>query len=647
VRCGTAGTNPHLATWILEAGCPSRYRRGTNELDFRLLGPLEVAANGTFLPLGGAKQRAVLALLVLHANEVVSVDRLIDELWGDSPPESAANMLQGYVSHLRKALEPDRKRGEHELLVSRPPGYVLQIRPDQLDAERFSRLTGEARQLLEEGDAEAAAHRFRAALALWRGPALADLAYESFARADTERLEELRLAALEDRIDADLMVGRHVVLVAELRELVATHPLRERLRGQLMVALYRSGRQAEALEVYSQGRRALREELGIEPGPALSRLQQGILGHDRELRAVAGPRPPLDSRIPRRRALLAAAVVVAGAVVAAVAMLGHASSAKAVSVKDDSIAVIDPRSDRVVDDIAVGNYPGPLAADDKFVHVCNIGAATVTRIFVKTRKRWDTESFSRATDLLARDGHLWAANGGAPGHTPLGVSPGTVLDYGPGPTWRTIRVGPSTNGAEEQTTLAGDGGGYSIWAGNQDTRTVRQIDAALGTTLLTIHGLAPGGLATVGNSSAGDTVWASDPSRNVVARIDEHAKRIVRRIHVPDQPTRLAADDRSVWVITRGKRHAVWRIDPKTNKVVAHIPLHLLPWRVALGAGAVWVAGYRVVDPRSRSSTDATVIRIDPRTNRIVDQIRLGAARAVDGIIVSHGLVWVAVPPPQ
>src|SRR5262249_40766801 len=168
----------------------------TSELDFRVLGPLEVAANGTFLPLGGAKQRAVLALLVLHANNVVSVDRLIDELWGAEPPESALNMLQGYVSHLRKVLEPHRSRGEHELLVSRPPGYVLQIRPEQLDAERFDRLVTEGRRLLEEGDVDAAAARLRAALGLWRGPALGDLGYQRFARPEAERLEELRLLAV-------------------------------------------------------------------------------------------------------------------------------------------------------------------------------------------------------------------------------------------------------------------------------------------------------------------------------------------------------------------------------------------------------------------------------------------------------------------
>ncbi len=586
----------------------------------------------------------MLALLLLHANEVVPIDRLIDELWGDSPPESAANMLQGYVSHLRKTLEPGRERGEHELLVSRPPGYVLHIGPDQLDAERFLRLTNEGRGLLEAGDASAASGRFRAALALWRGPALADLAYESFARPEVERLEDLRLATLEDRIDSDLALGRHDVLPGELRELVAEYPVRERLRAQLMAALYRCGRQAEALEVYRDGRRALSEELGIEPGPSLRELERAILRHDPELGRPGAPPPPIVTRIRRRWPLLAAAAaVLAGAALAAATTLGRSGNAKPVVVKPHSVAAIDPANNKLVADILVGGYPGPLAADEKFVYVCNIGDATVSRIFAKNKKLFDTFSFSRAIELIAGGGHLWAADGGAPGHTPLGVGPGTILDSGPGPTIRTIRVGPSMNGSEEQTTLAADStDGYAIWAGNEDSMTVREIDRSLGRTLMTIRGIAPGGLAAVGNA-AGDTVWASDPSRNLVARIDEHARRIVRRIQIPGQPARLAADDRAVWVITRGTSHALWRIDAKTNKPVARIPLQITPKRVALGAGSVWVTGYRWSN-HIDSSRGGTVIRIDPNTDRIVARIQLGNV-AADGIIVSHGLVWVAVPP--
>jgi DNA-binding SARP family transcriptional activator len=622
-------------------------------LDFRVLGPLQVAANGTFLPLGGAKQRAVLGLLLVRANEVVSSDRLIDELWGDSPPESAANMLQGYVSHLRKTLEPGRGRGEHEVLVSRPPGYMLKIRPDQLDAARFERLTSEGRQLADSGDADAAAARFRGALALWRGPALADLAYEPFAKAEVDRLEELRLAALEDRIDADLTLGRHNHLVGELRELVDRHPLRERLRGQLMAALYRCGRQADALEAYREGRRALLEELGIEPGPGLRELEQAILRQDPALGATVPPPVPIATRIRRRWPLLVGAGVLAGTALAAVLAFGHSGRAKAIVVRPHSVAVIDPSTNTVAKDISVGGYPGPLAADGVFVYVCNIGDATVSRISPDKRKVYDTGSLSRAIDLVAVNRHLWAADGGTPGHTP--APPGTVLDLDlQTAQMRTIRVGPSVDGDEEQTTIAANAQGSEIWTGNKDSETVTQIKPA---TMVKIHGIAPGGLAVVASAVAGDTVWASDPSRNVVVRIDASAKRITQRIAIPGEPTRLAADAHAVWVTTRahngpgewrptrGTTPAVWRIDARTNEPVARIPLSVTPMRIALGAGSVWVTALRVVSS-SGKSVDATVLRIDPARNRIVARISLHTP-AVDGIVFSHGLVWVAVPQSQ
>jgi DNA-binding SARP family transcriptional activator len=551
-------------------------------------------------------------------------------------------MLQGYVSHLRKALEPGRTRGEHELLVSQAPGYALHIRPEQLDANRFARLASEGRQLLDDDDPGAAAERLQAALELWRGPALADLAYETFARPEADRLEELRLLAMEDRIDADLALGRHDAIVGELRELVDVYPLRERARAQLMAALYRGGRQAEALEVYRQGRLVLSDQLGIEPGPGLRELERAILRHDSELGAAAPPPPPITTRLRRRWPLIAGVALAATAALSFVLVRGGSTDAQPVVVRPHTVAVIDPARNTVVADIPVGDWPGPLAADQTYVYVGNIGDATYSRILPRQLKYYDTSSFSRATDMIAGGGHIWAADGGAPGHTPLGVSPGTVLDYGPGPTWTTMRVGPNLMGDEEQTTLASDGDGFSIWAGNKDSKTVRQIDVSLHRTLLTVHGIAPGGLAAVGNSSTGDTVWASDPAHNLVARIDQASRRITERINIPGEPTRLAADERAVWVTTRRTR-ALWRIDAKTNQVVTKISLSVIPWRVALGSGAVWITAYRSSN-HNGSTRGGTVIRIDPKTNRIAARIPLGDL-GPDGILVSHGLVWVAVPP--
>ncbi len=241
-------------------------------MEFGILGPLELEDDGRSVALPAAKHRALLAILLLHANELVSSDRLIEELWAGQPPPSARKTLQTYVSKLRQVLGG-------AALVTRPAGYELRVEPGRLDLHRFERLVAESR---EAAPREAAA-KLRDALALWRGPALADIAYEPFAQAEIARLEELRLSALEERIEADLALGRHRELAGELEALITEEPLRERLRGQLMLALYRSGRQAEALDAYRRARQTLVEELGIEPSPALQQLERRILAQDPEL----------------------------------------------------------------------------------------------------------------------------------------------------------------------------------------------------------------------------------------------------------------------------------------------------------------------------------------------------------------------------
>lgn len=245
-------------------------------MEFRILGPLEVRDESGEVSLGGRKPRAVLAMLLLHPNEVVPADRLIDELWGDASPERATRAVRVNLSRLRKSLPRD-------VVATRPPGYVIRVEPEELDLHRFERLVDEGRSLLARGLAGDASTRLREALSLWRGPPLADFAYESFAQTAIARLEEIRLAALELRVDADLALGRHHELVGELEALVAEHPLRERLRSYLMTALYRSGRQAEALDAYQDARRALVDELGIEPSAALQELERAILRQDPSL----------------------------------------------------------------------------------------------------------------------------------------------------------------------------------------------------------------------------------------------------------------------------------------------------------------------------------------------------------------------------
>src|SRR5829696_1344334 len=246
-------------------------------MDFRILGPLEVRAEPGPVALGGAKPRAVLAMLLLNANESVSSDRLATALWGEEAPAGSAKTVQVYVSRLRKALDhPD-------VVATTPAGYCLHVEPDELDAERFARQVEEGRAALTSGRPERAGTILRDALALWRGPPLADMAFEPFAQPEIARLEEQRLTALELRVEADLAAGRHAALVGELQSLVARHRGRERLAGQLMLALYRCERQTEALEAYRHARNALVEEAGIEPGPQLRGLHEAILAQDSSL----------------------------------------------------------------------------------------------------------------------------------------------------------------------------------------------------------------------------------------------------------------------------------------------------------------------------------------------------------------------------
>jgi DNA-binding SARP family transcriptional activator len=252
-------------------------------MEIRILGPLEVVAEGDQVDLPAGKARLLLAALVVHANQVVSTDRLVEFLWHGQPPDSAANTLQTYVAHLRRRLEPDRlPHQQGRLLLTREPGYLLALDPDQIDAVRFQRLVGQARPFLNSAPQQAAA-LLGGALSLWRGEPLADFTFEPFAQAEITRLTELRLTALEDRIEAELALGRHAALCGEVAQLAREQPLRERLSGQLMVALYRCGRQAEALRAYADLRATLVEQLGIDPSPALGRLQAAILRQDPEL----------------------------------------------------------------------------------------------------------------------------------------------------------------------------------------------------------------------------------------------------------------------------------------------------------------------------------------------------------------------------
>ena len=392
-------------------------------LDYRILGPLEVSADGRVIEIGGPKLRALLVILLLRANESVPRDVLVHELWGEQPPPGAQGSLEVYVSRLRKALGA---AGDELVLVTRSGAYRLQVDDGQLDARRFERLVEQGRAALTGNAPAQAAASLRAALQLWRGQALADLANGPGPRVEAVRLEELRLSAVEDRIDADLALGRHAGVVGELKALVAVYPLRERLQGQLMLALYRSGRQAEALKVYRAARRTLVEELGLEPGPELQRLERAILHQDTSLDPpgqapgvvpMAGTgQPRLTGSDWRRRQLaVAGALVVATALLVAVTTRGSAqlaagpntvgmidcgqarlsavvtgvgrpngvaSGAGAVWISDsaDDMLLRVDSAGQVIDRIPVGHGPAGVAVADGEIWVANELDGTVSEV---------------------------------------------------------------------------------------------------------------------------------------------------------------------------------------------------------------------------------------------------------------------------
>ena len=384
-------------------------------VEFRILGPLELVEDGRPVEVAGSRQRTVLALLLVQANEVVSTDRLIDGLWGERPPATAPKVLQNAVSQLRRSLGDD-------LIVTRGRGYLLRVEPDAIDAHRFEALLDRGRQTLASGDPEGAAAILREALALWRGPPLDDFSYEPFAGAEIARLEELHLRAVEERIEAELALGRHSDLVGELERLVAEHPLRERPRGQLMIALYRSGRQAEALRAYEDGRRLLAEELGLEPGAALQRLEKQILTQDPALEPPpvvprleeARPRPAATETMPKRpRGRLAfglAAIALVAATLLAAFLLAREDARPAVV--PNSVVKIDPETGEIVDVFRVGpSSNGKTTIVGSYVFLSSDDREILTRIDVRSG---GMDIFggltSPAGTAAGADGTLWVGS---------------------------------------------------------------------------------------------------------------------------------------------------------------------------------------------------------------------------------------------
>jgi YVTN family beta-propeller protein len=529
-------------------------------IDYRLLGTIEATADGLVLDVGGRRQRALLAILLLSANEPVTRDTLIDKLWGDRAPSDAQHTLDVAVSRLRKALEP---AAGDRVVATRPGAYLLHAEPEHVDLRCFEGLAAQGRRALAAGDPGEAKAALRAALAIWRGAPLADLGGEQFARPEIARLEELRESIAEDLIEADLALGHHAQVLGELSLLVEAHPLRERLAALSMIALYRSGRQPEALAVYQSARRALIDELGVEPGPDLRRVELAILEQaawldfprvePAALEPTATDRLSTRSAQPRRpRILIAVGAGLALAVVLPFVVGGVGGATGRATAGPDTVGVIDTSRgvlEAVVQDV---QRPGGVAYGDS--------------------SAWITDT---ARNLLLR------AN-----------LRGWVVD--------PIRVGPGPGAVTV--------GGGRVWVANQLNGTVSEVNPASGSVVARIHvGNGPGAL-TYGFGS----VWVANTTDSTVSRIVAGSRRVVAPIPTGSSPAGLVAGFGGIWVVTATGR--VLFIDPRSDRVTRSLPVGGGPVGVAVGGASVWVA-----------ESGGSVARLNPHTGR-VQRTRIGGA---------------------
>ncbi len=556
-------------------------------MELRILGPFQVfddSSREVGLPTG--RERALLAALVLRRAEVVSVDTLVAALWGDTAPSTAVKAVQGYVSHLRRVLASDGA------LVTQAPGYVLRVPADAVDAHRFATLAAEASRALQD-DPETALGTFDQALAMWRGPALVDFAFADFAQREIRRLEELRLETVEGRFEAMLELGRHAAVVAEVETQVAEHPMRERLRGQLMLALYRCGRQADALEVYRVGRRLLDEELGLAPAAELQRLEKAILNHDPSLE------PPPVALVERP---------------AAARGRREASPETAAQAPPDSVAVIDPERGRIVGHVVVGRRPVALAVGHGSVWVANTDDGTVSRIDPERREVVRTIGIGApVVDLAVGRDAVWVANG----------SDGTVS-----------RIDPSADAVVETIDLRGssdlvwnpthavDADDDSVWIA-AGPRHVLRLDPTTS---------EPSAMIDVGNMPVGVAVgdqalWVVTTAERAL-RIEPHTNTATAEVPIGN-PVALTVGKQAVWL--SDKAGQVWRINPDTGMVTQTTPVGRGLLGMCATDGVVLAA----------DNADGTVVRIDPRDGRVVGTIPVG--HAPTDVALLDGSLWVSI----
>jgi DNA-binding SARP family transcriptional activator/ABC-type branched-subunit amino acid transport system substrate-binding protein/streptogramin lyase len=591
---------------------------------FRLLGPLKIADGDGTVRLAEGRQRSVLVLLLLHRNEAVSSDRLIDALWGEHPPPTAAKVLQNHVGQLRRALgDRDASR-----LQTRGHGYALRVEPGELDLDRFEQLARAGADALSRDEPATAAARLREALALWCGPALADVAYESFAQPEIARLEERRLVAMEQRIDADLALGRHADVIADLEALVAEHPLRERPRGQLMIALYRSGRQAEALEAYQDARHALVDELGVEPGPALRELQAAILRQDPALAPPAGAWPRLRRRSRRARALLAAGGVALLAAAAAAIFVERGGEEAQTLLAPDTVGAIDPASGRIVAAVPVAGMPDRLAATDRAIWTIADDSGTISKIDIRRRRIAALVPPGSAGDVAVGAGGVWTIDQRRRQLIEIDPDYARVTWRKALPATHPTRGLPAVSALTTWNLAVGAG---AVWVTDGSSRLIRLNLRTRGVTRFDMRRPLNG--VTVYRGA----VWASSGRTANVLRIEPtHPARpqriplVTRKGSGSPYPVAIEAGLGAIWALNANTAD-VTRIDPDPPRVRTTIPIGVehLPYRLAVGAGAVWVA-----------DGDGTLARVDPATNAVVRTTTV--AHGLNDVAVAGRTVWVS-----
>jgi YVTN family beta-propeller protein len=573
-------------------------------MEFRILGRLDVLKREQPLALGGAKQRAVLVVLLVHRREVVSIDRLVDELWGERPPQTAEQTIRVYVSRLRKTLGDG-------VVETRGRGYLLAVDAAQVDADRFATLAAAGRAALSSGDARAAIKLLADALALWRGPPLEEFGYEPFAQAEIARLEEARLVAQEDWLDAELRAGHGAELVPGLEQLVAEHPLRERLVAGLMLAQYRAGRQADALATYRVARGRLVDELGLEPDPDLRELERRILQHDPTLKTPRPTAPAAAAQRHRRRRVVVALAL--GAVLSAgVVLSSGAAQTRPPTLAGANGAVAVGRSGRLVRATQLAGAPGSVTGGDGSVWVADTGADEVLRL--------DPGSGVEVDQI------------------PVGGEPGSIASGG-GAIWvastvgsTVTRIDPTTESVTQTIGLPGENpdaiayGAGGLWVADSVGRELFEIDPATDSLKRTLSlDLQPSAVVT-----ADGAMWVAGYNVAMVEKLDPVSGRVVARVRVGDGPSALAFAAGSLWV-ANSLDSTVSRIDPATLRVVATIAVGSGPTALAGGPGVVWVA----------NQYSGTVSRIDPRSNRVAASVDVGGIPT--SLTVSGRRLWAGV----